>query len=220
MVQIISEKTIRSFLLSPYKIKVQRLIIFNLRVSISLECLRTRLDEPSRSSIWVSWAWCVLCWTDLQTWTWLDRTSTNQSGKTCDLLLKTQDWWRSSVRRLIRSAVLIGPLQSKSQENVSGRGGGRRSEAFEEKLNTSSQHKLLMKNRRDPTVQHENKYYKNMRSRELWQTDREAVWERELRVKPIRHLPLYWQPSASWLPLRSAWLSSWRRGRTPWGSPR
>lgn len=77
----------------------------------------------------------MLCWTDLQTWTWLDRTSTNQSGKTCDLLFKTQDWWRSSVRRLIRSAVLIGPLQSKSQENLSGRGGGRRLEAFEEKLN-------------------------------------------------------------------------------------
>lgn len=143
-----------------------------------------------------------------------------RAGKlvTCFLKLKTGD--APSVRRLIRSAVLIGPLQSKSQENLSGRGGGWRLEAFEEKLNTSSQHKLLMKNRRDPTVQHENKYDKNMRSRELWQTDREAVWERELRVKPIRHLPLYWQPSASWLPLRSAWLSSWRRGRTPWGSPR
>lgn len=34
------------------------------------------------------------------------------------------------------------------------------------------------------------------------------------------HLPLYWQPSASWPPLRSAWRWSWRQGRTPWGSPR
>lgn len=43
--------------------------------------------------------------------------------------------------------------------------------------------------------------------------------ETEVRAKQIFHLQLYWQPSVSWPPLRSVWLSSWRQECTPWGSP-
>ena len=67
-------------------------------------------------------------------WTWLDRTSPNQSRKTCDSLLKTQDWWHSFCQTSYRISPVLDQRFWLARYNPSHRriclDGG--AEAFEE----------------------------------------------------------------------------------------
>lgn len=113
------------------------------------------------------------------------------------LAFKTQDGRRSSVSRLIRSAPVLDQRFWLARYNPS-----HRRICLVGKEGGGLKHELTAQT---PDKEPDRSTSTNMKTNII------KSWE---------HLQLYWQPSASWLPLRSVWLSSWRRGRTPWGSPR